>query len=244
MTTLYGVLGVDSDATADQIEKAYGTFKSRLQTGFYGLSAEEANNQAILIRDAFATLSNPILRQRYDQRLSLANQQNSTLTSGHSHEVAHSSIFGIKSIVLIGAIVLGGIYLYNNNAKERDALRIAHEHEVQMKAVQVLEDREKQNAKVQDVVLERTAVNAEAQQLRAQQQQFERESAQQQQLDLQRQRLEMQQQQQQAQLERQQRQEVANQARQEELERQRRLQAQKNILQALERDHYGKTITR
>jgi curved DNA-binding protein CbpA len=244
MTTLYGVLGIDSNATAEQIEKAYGTFQSRLQTGFYGLSPEEANNQSVLIRDAFATLSNPILRQRYDQRLALANQENSRATSGYAQDVTHGSIFGFKAIVLIGAIILGGIYLYNNNAKEREALRIAHEHEVQMKAVQILEDRQRQSAKVQDVALERTAVNVEAQQLRAQQQQFERESAQQQQLDLQRQRLEMQQQQHQAQLERQQRQEAANQARQEEAERQRRLQAQKYILQQLERDHYGKTITR
>lgn len=236
MTTLYGVLGVGSDATAEQIEKAYDNFKSKLQNGIFGLSAEEANNQSMMIRDAYTTLINPILRARYDQRHSLSNPAYSATASGYSHEAAHGSIFGFKSIILIGAIVLGGIYLYSNNAKEREALRIAHEHEVQMKAVQIVEDRQKQDAKIQDVVLDRTATRADSQQLRMEQQQFERDSFQRQQLDLQRQRLEMQQQQQD-------RQDAANRARQEQQERQLRAQSEKRLLQQMERDNYGKVLT-
>lgn len=236
MKTLYSILGVGSEATTEQIERAYTNFRSKLQSGADGLSTEEISNQMVAIREAYSTLTNPILRQRYDQKISETNFQYADGGSGYAHAVESGRSFGFKTVLLVGVIVLAGIYLYNNNVKEREKLRIAHEHEVQMKAVQIAEDRQKQEAKVQDIILDKSTSNAEGQRLRMEQLQFERESAQQQQLDLQRQRMEMQQQQQRQQ-------EEANRQRQEQQRKQQQLQSEKRLLQQMERDNYGKVIT-
>jgi hypothetical protein len=222
---------VGSSASSEQIEKAYTSFSSKLQDGAYGISAEEREIQKIAINDAYRTLSNPILRQRYDQKMADAE-----LTVLHGNGGASRSFFGLKSIALIGLIALTGLYFYNQNAKEREKLRIAHEHEVQMKAVQIAEDMQKQNARVQDVVLDRSSAYAETQQLRAQQQQFERDSLRAQQLEMQQRQLDFQQQQQQ-------KRDEDNRQRQEQLRHQQQLQADKRLLQQMERDRYGKVIT-
>ena len=244
MKTLYSILGVGSEATEEQIEKAYANFLSKLQSGIASLSTEEMNNQMVAIREAYTTLTNPILRQRYDHKLSATDLTGLQIQdSDFAYSMGNGSIFGTKTILLVGVIVLAGIFIYNNNAKERERLHIEHEHAVQMKAVQIEEDRQKQEAKMQDVVLDKSTAYADSQrtqmdqqQLRMQQQQFERESAQSQQLELQRQRLDMQQQQQQKQ------QELSRQ-RQEQQQSQQQLQSEKRLLQQMERDHYGKVIT-
>ena len=244
MKTLYGILGVGSEATVEQIEKAYADFLSKLQSAATELPADEVNNQMIAIREAHATLTNPILRQRYDQKLSAAKFNDSQVRySEEAYAAPNGSIFGTKTILLVGLIALAGLFIYNNNVKERERLRIEHEHQVQMKAVQIAEDRQKQEAKVQDVLLDNSTTYVESQQtrmnqqqLRMQQQQFERDSAQAQQLEMQRQRLEMQQQQQRQQQE-------ENQRRREQQQHQQQLQSEKRLLQQMERDHYGKVIT-
>lgn len=241
MKTLYSILGLSSDATVQQIEHSYVSFLSRLENGIDGLSANEVHNQTVAIREAYTTLSNPILRQRYDQQLSAAELNRTLLINPDvSHEMSGWGLFGVKTILLVGTIMLAGIYLYNEKAKEREQLRIEHEHEVQMKAVQIEEDRQKQNAKAQDIALEKYTSDMNAQQLRMAQQQFERESAQRERLSLQRQQLENQQKQQQQR-------EDANRQRQEQLQRQQQAQQQaqreKRLLQQLEHEHYGKVIT-
>lgn len=241
MKTLYSILGVRPDATAEQIEHAYAKSVARLQDAGASLSAEEVSNQTIANREAYTTLTNPILRQRYDQKLSAADLTRVQVTEYSVVDgAATGGVFGFKTILLVGVIVLLGIYIYNNNAKERERLRIAHEHEVQMKAIQIAEDQQRQNAKVQDVILDKASSYADAQQLRMTQQQFERESAQRQQFELQQRRLEMQQQEQQQRLQQQQ---DANRQRQEQQQRQQQLQSEKRLLQQMERDRYGKVIT-
>ncbi len=236
MKTLYGILGIDSGATTEQIEKAYQRFVSRLQSGVDDLSPEETNNQMVAIREAYRTLSNPILRQRYDQKLADLDFSHSNTHTASGYSASSGNIFGLKTVALIGMIALSGLYLYNQNAKERERLRIEHEHEVQMKAVQILEDQQKQNAKVQDVVWSNSEVRSEDQRLRMQQQQFERESALAQQQDNQRRQLEFQQQQQQ-------KREEESRQRQEQQRHQQQLQSEKRLLQQMERDRYGKVIT-
>ena len=236
MKTLYSILGVDSEATADQIEKAYAKFSAQLKENSGELSTEEVNIQLVAIREAYRTLSNPILRQRYDQKLEAAEFSRSYIQDSPAYAVSSGSGFGIKSIGLIGLIVLVGLYFYNQNAKEREKLRIEHEHAVQMKAVQIAEDRQKQNAKVQDIILDKSSVYSDAQQLRIQQQQFERESLHAQQLDNQRRQLDFQQQQQQ-------KRDEENRLRQEQIRHQQRLQSDKRVLQQMELNRYGKIIT-
>lgn len=243
MKTLYGILGVGSEATAEQIEKAYVNFSSMLQNGANGLSDEEVNLQTVAVKEAYRTLSNPILRQRYDQKLAEAVFANTVVYESQSDSGAGSGFFNLKAIALFGAFALAGLYFYNQNVKEREKLRIQHEHEVQMKAIQIAEEQQKQNAKVQDVILEKSSSQADDQQLRLQQQQFERDSLRNQQLDLQRQQLEFQQQQQLKRDEENRQRQEENRQRQEQSRRQQQLQNEKRLLQQMELNRYGKIIT-
>lgn len=236
MKTLYAILGVDPAATIEQVERAYQRFVARLQSGEDDLSPEETNNQMVAIREAYRTLSNPILRQRYDQKLASSGLTRSNAQDNSEQSSSAGNIFGLKTVALIGLIGLSGLYLYNQNAKERERLRIEHEHEVQMKAVQIVEDQQRQSAKIQDGFLSQSERNSAAQQLRMQQQQFERESALAQQQENQRRQLEFQQQQQQ-------RRDEENRQRQEQMRQQQQLQTEKRLLQQMERDRYGKVIT-
>ena len=196
MKTLYGILGVGSEATAEQIEQAHARYSSLLQNNAGRLPSEELNNQRVAVNDAYRTLSNPILRQRYDQKLADAEFVRQNVHEDFTYSESRTGFFSLKSLALLGVIALTGLYFYNQNIKEREKLRIQHEHEVQMKAVQIIEDQQRQNAKVQDVMLEKSSAYSDSQQLRQSQQQFERESAQAQQLENQRRQLELQQQQQ------------------------------------------------
>lgn len=240
MKTLYRILGIDVSATTEQIEAAYAKFSGLLQDSANGLSSEEIGNQTIAVREAYRTLSNPILRQRYDQKLAAAEFSQVHVQDAFAPGASSGSFFSLKTIGLIGLIVLAGLYFYNQSAKEREKLRIDHEHEVQLKAIKIAEDQQKQAAKVQDTILDRTAPgsssNASAQSLAMQQQQFERESAQRQQIEMQRQRQEQQ-------LQQQQQREEENRQRQEQQRHQQRLQSEKRLLQQMERDNYGKVIT-
>ncbi|MBK8745230.1 DnaJ domain-containing protein [Propionivibrio sp.] len=236
MKTLYSILGVDSGATTAEIEKAYSSFLTKLQTGNSGLSSEEINNQMYAIREAHTTLTNPILRQRYDQKLLESSIQYLDTRNDHAQILESKQSFGLKAILLVGILVLAGIYLYNEKAKEREKLRIQQEHEVQMKTIQIAEEKQKQDASVQHIILDKVASQSDAQKLLIDQHQFERESAQRQQVEIQRQRLETQQQQQQLR-------EEENRQRQEQQRRQQQLQSEKRLLQQMERDRYGKVIT-
>lgn len=241
MKSLYNILGLDQAASTTQIEEAYNTYLAKLQSGAYGLSEEETRNQAIAVQEAYNTLSNPILRQRYDQKLAAENSANTpTFDSSSYYEATSSGFFSTKTIILIGLFVLAGIYLYVSNQKESERLRIEHEHEIQMKTVQIEEDRQKQNARIQDVVIDKASSYAEQRQSLATQQQFEREIAQQQREEQRRQQMEEMQRQRQQQ---QQQWEETNRQRQAQMQAQRQQQADKRLLQQYERDHYGKVIT-
>jgi len=233
LKTLYSVLGISADADATQIENAYQKFLSMLNGDYHGLTAEEINIQTIAVKEAYRTLSNPILRQRYNQKIEDANAtriyESTTSDSG-------GGFFNLKAIALIGLIGLTGLYFYNQNVKDREKLRIQHEHEVQMKAVQIIEDQQRQVAKTQDAIVQRSSAYSDGQQLRQQQQQFERESIQAQQLDNQRRQLEFQQQQQK-------KRDDENRLRQEQMRYQQQLQNDKRQLQQMEINRYGRVIT-
>ena len=243
MKTLYGILGVSPTSSAEQIETAYANFASMLKNGANGLSDEEIRLQTVAAKDAYNILSNPILRQRYDQKLAETVFAKTAAYEFQSASQETSSGLSLKAIALFGAFALAGLYFYTQNVKERERLRVQHEHEVQMKAIQIAEEQQKQNAKVQDVILERSSSQADDRQLRLQQQEFERDSLRTQQLDLQRQRLELQQQQQLKREEESRLRQEDSRKRQEQLQRQQQLQKEKRLLQQLELNHYGKVIT-
>lgn len=241
MKTLYSILGLTPEATTAQIESAYATFLAKLQSGAGGLSAEEAGNQLVAVKEAYAVLSNPVARQRYNQKLFApetfhAQSAATAFGAGTGAGSTPGGGFGIAKIAVVGAIALLGLYLYSNSVKERERLRIEHEHKVLMKAVQVEEDRQNHNAQVQDVILEKSINQVDDRQLRLDQQHFERESAMAQRQEMQQRQLEMQQQQQALR-------EEERRQRQEQSQRQQQMQSEKRYLQQLERERYGRVIT-
>jgi curved DNA-binding protein CbpA len=236
LKTLYTILGIDPGATEKQVEQAFNNFSSKLKEySSDDLSAEEIKNQTIAVREAYRTLANPILRQRYDQKIADADFDRLHGQNRSPYETTGGSVFGIKSIALIGLIIVAGLYFYNQNMKEREKLRAEHEREVKIKAVQIAEDLQKQNTNVSDTVRP-SSTRADSPPIHSLQQQFERESIQAQRLDNQRRQLELQQQQQQQRTE-------DRRLQQEQQRNQQQLQSEKRLLQQMERDRYGKVIT-
>lgn len=244
MKTLYGILGLSSEATAKQIEHAYFSFLSRLDGGGDGLSSSEIHNQKVALREAYSTLSNPILRLRYDEKLAAENLVASSMKrSDYSVEQPAGGLVNAKVIAVIGIFVLAGIYLYNEKVKEREQLRIKHEHEVKMQAIRLEESGQQHRASVDNAVLDMASSNAAAQQRRFEQQQFERDSAARERNELIRQQMAQQQQQRDQLRQLQQQREEANRQRQQQYEAQQRLASEKRQLQQIERERYGRAIS-
>ena len=147
MKTLYSILGIAHDASAAQIETAYAGLLAEISQS----QGENERVRLIAIKEAYGVLSDPIKRQLYNQKL-FAPEPSVVYSAAPSH-VAES--FGLKKILVIGALAIGGLVLYSNNARERERLRIEHEHEVQMRAVQVLENAQQQVATEQEARLAR-----------------------------------------------------------------------------------------
>ena len=90
MKTLYGILGIDSGATQEQVERAFTNFSAKLQEEPCGdLSPEETRNQMVAVREAYRTLSNPILRQRYDRKLAELDFETLTACRSRLPALAH-----------------------------------------------------------------------------------------------------------------------------------------------------------
>jgi curved DNA-binding protein CbpA len=68
-TNYYAVLGVDSEATIEQIEAAYFELARKLHPDVAG-GGSEASERFMLINEAFQTLSDPDTRREYDESLS------------------------------------------------------------------------------------------------------------------------------------------------------------------------------
>lgn len=242
MKTLYSILGVAVDATPAQIEQAYAALLLSLGEG----GGEDQRIRLIAVKEAYAVLSDADKRQLYNHKLFVPETANLGARGRRAQEET-ASFFSTGKIVLIGALVLAGIALYSYNAREREKLRIQHEHEVQMKATQILEDSHLQSAAVQNAQLERQerldAMSKERQE-RADLERFNREVEQRR---LQNERSEQLAAQQKAQRERADRfaADAAAEAnsRREANEARQRLAREKAELQRLERNHYGKVIT-
>lgn len=147
MKTLYSILGVAHDASAAQIETAYAGLLAEISQS----QGENERVRLIALKEAYGVLSDPIKRQLYNQKLFAPEP--TVVYSAAQTPVSES--FGLKKILLIGALAIGGLVLYSNNARERERLRIQHEHEVQMRAVQILENAQEQAVTEQEARLAR-----------------------------------------------------------------------------------------
>lgn len=135
--TLYSALGLEPEATYDDIEAAFANLKRQYpQTLLQQDEAARIRFQAI--QQAHATLRDPDSRAAYDQRISRAGIRTAT-TAGSADS---GSWLNTRNAIILGAvtIIVSGMWWYNarENARQeaeimRQALRIA-EQEKQRKA--------------------------------------------------------------------------------------------------------------
>jgi curved DNA-binding protein CbpA len=155
MKSLYSILGIGPDATPAQIEAAYAELLTALQEGSVNQQGNDSRTRLIAIKEAYSILSDPVSRQRYNQKL-FAPEIADSFSAGNQVAISEAADSGgMKKILVVGAIALSGLALYAYNARERDQLRIQHEREVQLKALQLAEERQKLAAYEQEVRMER-----------------------------------------------------------------------------------------
>lgn len=232
MRTLYSILGLDSDATAQQIEQAYKTQLAKVEAEL--ITDSERHNRLVALSETYSVLSNPVTRKAYDQKL-LTNAA-STFYAGRNEDGPR---FRYWVGLLVGVSLVASVYLFSEKATERERLRIEHEREVQLRAQQLEEERQRDRAERLAQAQAKADLEATSRQLRMDQQQYERDTYVRRQQEYQRQQMEEQKRRQEYQ-----RQQMEEQnRRQEQARAQQRLQADKRYLQQLEREHYGRVIT-
>lgn len=235
MKSLYSLLGITPDASTAQIETAYAELLSELGKN----PAEDSNVRLIAAKEAYAVLSDPVKRQQYNQKLFAPEAAVRSTTTFEATPISEPATSGFTKILVISAIVAGGIGYYTHQVKETERLRIEHEHRVKMKAVQVLEQSSQRADSEQNARLERLQKLDEAATARREESEHERflrESEQQ----------------------RRENERAERQARQQELAEQRAAEMQKraemaearqraakdkDYLQRLERERYGRTLS-
>lgn len=243
MKTLYSILGVSPDATADQIEVAYAEWLAKLQED--GGTHPEADKRIRLlaIKEAYSVLSDPISRQRYNNKLFASGSVGATGSSQFAADRPADS-GGILKLIIVGGILLAGLGVYSYNAQQREKLRIEHEREIRLKALRIEEERELRIAEDQAARLARQKQIDEEARERSQRYEHERYMkevdakqrtlAREEEARMQREKNERQ---------RQAREEEMRRSR-EKAEAERRVAREKMILQQIERERYGRVITR
>lgn len=174
--SLYALLGVDADATPEQINDAYARLVARIQAS----SEEDKQANLIAAREAYAILSDRPARDRYDIKLrtDLARAEYMPAAprpapARQAEPPGGSGVWGFLAILLAAAVALGGLFMYTNSTREKEKLRIEHERDVQMRALQLLE--EEQARKTQETT-EKQARSAEREaETRAQRERSENE---------------------------------------------------------------------
>ncbi len=241
MKSLYTILGVSLDATTEQLDDAYARLSAQLQEGS-AVPGSETQTQLVAVKEAYGVLSNPLARQRYNQKILTATTTDANFAMEMVEE--RPDFFSLKKIAAIGFIALAGIWLYSHQARERENDRIAHEHEIEMKAIQLLEKQHNLRENVVDTQLDRQKTQDNMAIERANQ--AERDRA------LRESDMRMRQNQREEEMRVQnQKRDAERQARQDEYQRQQQANAtrqqverDKRYLQQLEYEHYGRVITR
>lgn len=112
--SLYDLLRIPRDATIDEIKEAYAKQVARLQTED---SAINATDYSKFYKDAYDVLSNPVQRKQYDE--SLAEKAEPQVVF-----IEENRGLDLKTIGLIGVLILAGGWYYLDHSREMDRLKI------------------------------------------------------------------------------------------------------------------------
>lgn len=149
--SLYTILNVRPDATADQIETAYAELLHQLKDGTEDNPGGDDRIRLIAAKEAHSVLSNPITRQQYNQKL-LAPRTLESVPGVIVIEPDNSG--GWVKWLLFGIVAIVAYWVYNTNAveMEKEKLRIEHEKALQESQLKLeegrLREQKKQEAEV------------------------------------------------------------------------------------------------
>jgi curved DNA-binding protein CbpA len=145
--TLYEILGVKEQASADEIKEAYIRRVAAYQ------AAATMHDEAKFLKDAYDILSDPNKRKTYDASLGMGAQMPQIVY------VEEKSGVSPKVIVLVGALVLLGGWYYVRSSEEQERLKIERATQL-IQAQQALEkQRQEQQAAVQERQLDMSQQN-------------------------------------------------------------------------------------
>lgn len=148
MKSMYSILGVSADASQQQIESAYAKALAEAQSGSGG-DPHDANIRIVALKEAYATLSNPQARQRHDDKLF-----GRAAAAPIQYVEVEEGFWNTKKVAILGLVLLLGAGYYFYNVKERERMRIAHEREIAMKALQLVEAEQKAKAAQEEARLQ------------------------------------------------------------------------------------------
>jgi curved DNA-binding protein CbpA len=135
--SLYTILGIRPEASADQIETAYAKLLHQLKDGTATNPGGDDRIRLIAAKEAYEVLSDPTARQLYNQKLFAPTTLGSSTQTG----AEPSQSWNIVKLLVIGAIVIAAIWTYNRNAIEREKLRVEHEKAIVENQIKLEQER-------------------------------------------------------------------------------------------------------
>lgn len=147
MKSLYSILGVSPDANAADIERAYAGHLDRLTSSDDSQLAEQQRIRLIAIKEAYAVLADPLKRQLYNQKL-FAPETLAAPALPKAPPLAAESAAWVNKVKVVGALLVALLALYVYSSREQEKLRI--QHELQQKAVQLVEEEQRRAADEQE----------------------------------------------------------------------------------------------
>ena len=107
--TLYSILGLDDDATLDDITRAYQVRKQKLEHDM----DLDSQNEMKLAQQAFSILSNPMQREKYDRELKERAARDNTAIY-HMDEARQEGGGKAVRLLLLFAVMLAGYLAYQH----------------------------------------------------------------------------------------------------------------------------------
>jgi curved DNA-binding protein CbpA len=145
--TLYDILEVSPQASTEAIQASYERLKNKFLEGQLKSDLLEPSTHFNLIKDAYQTLSNPSMRDRYDARLAgSARQAPAVVYADTSYNTPSSGIWKWVLIAVLGICAV--IYFQAKTRLEAEQLRIAAEA-LKIQQEQIEQQKQQQEAQAQ-----------------------------------------------------------------------------------------------